>query len=275
MLSSKYQIVNSKSASFPIVYPPLARRLLGGSFWRAHQTAHPANPTRSVLNTKSEIVNRKLDKPAHKAAISPGPPIPPRPTVLCPLPSVLHPLSSYPPTNKTPPEGPPQFCNLHFDLCIFLYTCRESSTNRPLFVQTNPILSASGGFKTPYLAKGYENERLPARPKTNPKRTQTNPKRTQFLARQGPPNPKQTQANPKQTQSPKNPKINATSFMEKGYDNGTAFGPKKTNPNKPNFLMPNKMNANFLSTKAYENESTFSLRKNEPNRSQFQRQKKR
>ena len=130
-LDTKSEIVNSKSANLPIVYPP--------SFWRAHQTAHVANTTRSVPNSKSEIVN-----------------------------------------SKSPKFG----------------FGRKSSTNRPLFVQTNPILSASGGFKTLYLAKPYANYAPSATPKTNPKRTQTNPKQTQSLPRQGLSKPKRTRTNP-------------------------------------------------------------------------------
>jgi hypothetical protein len=87
--------------------------------------------------------------------------------------------SSYPPTNKIPPEGPPQFCILHFDFCIFLYNCRGSSTNRPFFVQTNPILSASGGFKTLYPTKGYEKNAKFSPTKTNPnepKQSQSDPR---------------------------------------------------------------------------------------------------
>ena len=124
--------------------------------------------------------------------------------VICPLASVkpgnlASSQPNYPsclPSNRIPPEGPPQFCILHFDLCIFRYKCRRSSTNRPFFVQTNPILSASGGFKSLYLTKTYDNIPSFPLPKTNPKQTQTKPKQTQFFARQGPPKPKRTQTNP-------------------------------------------------------------------------------
>ena len=53
-----------------------------------------------------------------------------------------------------------------------LYTCREPSTNSPLFCKTNPILSASGGFKTLYSTKDYENETAKNVPR---KQTQNKP----------------------------------------------------------------------------------------------------
>ncbi len=40
---------------------------------------------------------------------------------------------------------------------------------------------------------------------------------------------------PKQTQFPKCQKMNANAFSQKDYEKETAFRPKKTNPNKPNF----------------------------------------
>ena len=40
---------------------------------------------------------------------------------------------------------------------------------------------------------------------------------------------------PKQTQFPKSQKMSANAFSQKDYENKTAFRPKKTNPNKPNF----------------------------------------
>jgi hypothetical protein len=88
-----------------------------------------------------------------------------------------------------------------------LYSCRKSSTNRPFFVQTNPILSASGGFKTLYLTKTYEKNAKFSPTKTNPKRTQTNPNE---------------------------PKTNAVF--------GPSAAPKaKTNPNKPNLSRRSRM----------------------------------
>ncbi len=45
---------------------------------------------------------------------------------------------------------------------------------------------------------------------------------------------------PKQTQFPKCQKMNANAFSQKDYENETAFRPKKTNPNKPNFKRDSK-----------------------------------
>jgi hypothetical protein len=39
--------------------------------------------------------------------------------------------------------------------------------------------------------------------------------------------------------------MNANVYATKDYENETAFGPKKTNPNKPNFRKP-KMNKKNL-----------------------------
>jgi len=78
--------------------------------------------------------------------------------------------------------------------------CRESSTNRPLFVQTNPTSKTAKINATLFSTKAYDKTTLFEPTENEPKRTQTNPKRTQFFARQGPSKPKRTQTNPKQTQ---------------------------------------------------------------------------
>ncbi|MHC4157324.1 MAG: hypothetical protein ACYST6_20765 [Planctomycetota bacterium] len=107
------------------------------------------------------VLNRKLDKPAYKAAISPGSPIPPESTVNWQLTTVNSLLSSTLVENQIlPPKSKP----------------KQS--------QTNPI-------RPPFFA----HQGTP-----KPKRTQTNPKQTQFFARQGLSKPKRTQTNPKQTQ---------------------------------------------------------------------------
>jgi hypothetical protein len=146
-----------------------------------------------------------------------------------------------------PPEGPPQFCILHFDLCIFRYKCRISSTNRPLFVQTNPISEKPKITATPFSQTTYDNMPTFALPKANPKRTQTNPNEPKanpisqepknhrnFFHGKGlrqsdplrPPKNK-PKTNPKRTQTnPNEPKANPIF--------GPSGAPKaKTNPNKP------------------------------------------
>jgi len=148
MLNSKYQIVNSKSASFPI----------------ANQITHPAN---SIRATRIEY-----------------------------------------------PES--------FRLASSLFDfCRESSTNSPFFVQTNPISQTAKINANPFSQTTYENMCPFGRPKTNPKQTQTKPKQTQFFAPQGPSKPKRTQTNPKQTQflacqGPPKPKRTQTNPIYRG-----------------------------------------------------------
>jgi len=198
-----------------------------------------ATQAQSVLNTKSEIVNRKLDKPAYKAAISPG--LPPSQPPSGKPGNLATSQPNYPsclPSNRIPPKGPPQFCILHFDLCIFRYKCRESSTNRPLFVQTNPISKTAKISANPVPTKDYGNEGPSARPKNEPKRTQTNPKRTQFFTRQGPSKPKRTQTNPKQTQpvaaqrlaKSDQPKNRPNFFHRKGLRQKCQILPQKNKP---------------------------------------------
>ena len=135
-------------------------------------------------------MDRKLDKPAYKPAISPGPPL-----------SHTTPANSanLPAVCLAGPPNPQES------------DCPESENVRRItyefiskLCKTNPILSAfyppsvwrAGGLETPYLAKDYEKNAKFSPAKANPKRTQTNPKQTQFFARQGPPKPKRTQSKP-------------------------------------------------------------------------------
>jgi len=80
--------------------------------------------------------------------------------------------------------------------------------------------------------------------KTNPIQTQSNPiaervklMQTLYLQRNMMKNAAKgyEKTKPKQTQFPKSQKMNANAFSQKDYENKTAFRPKKTNPNKPNF----------------------------------------
>ncbi len=50
--------------------------------------------------------------------------------------------------------------------------------------------------------------------------------------------------------------MSANLYVIEDYENETAFRPKKTNPNKPNFLNA-KMNESLLATKDYENETAW------------------
>jgi ATP-dependent Zn protease len=51
---------------------------------------------------------------------------------------------------------------------------------------------------------------------------------------------------PKQTQFLQRPKMNTNLYVIEGYENETAFRPKKTNPNKPNFFSSNYANRMLL-----------------------------
>jgi hypothetical protein len=74
--------------------------------------------------------------------------------------------------------------------------CRETSTNPLLSCKTNPILSASGGFKTLYLAKTYAKNTEFCLPKAKPNK----PNQTQSKANFSAKNAAQSQNKPKQTQ---------------------------------------------------------------------------
>jgi hypothetical protein len=50
--------------------------------------------------------------------------------------------------------------------------------------------------------------------------------------------------------------MNVNAFSQKDYENEPPSGPKKTNPNKPNFLNA-EMNESLLATKDYENETAW------------------
>ena len=129
-----------------------------------------ATPAQSVLNSKSEIVNRKLDKPAYKAAISPGP------------------LKSH--------QSCPESQNVRRITYEFI---------RKL-CKTNPIPKNTQIHVSPVRTMNYEQTTMNNAPKAKPKQTQSNPKQSQLLGQKRRPKPKRTQTNPiyaigKQTQS--------------------------------------------------------------------------
>jgi len=120
------------------------------------------------------------------------------------------PLSSYPPTNRIPPEGPPQFCILHFDLCIFRYKCRESSTNRPFSCKTNPICTNPEYSLTSVLTKTYAKNAEFTPPKANPnkpKQSQSDPHFSPVMAPQSQNKPKRTQNKPNSPKTQKSAQL--------------------------------------------------------------------
>jgi hypothetical protein len=82
-------------------------------------------------------------------------------------------------TNYKPPK-PQQFCPESENVRRITYEFIS------ILCKTNPILSASGGFKTLYFTKTYDKTTPFGRPKNEPKRTQTNP----IFGPSGPPKPK-------------------------------------------------------------------------------------
>ena len=165
------------------------------------------------MATQAQNLSREMILPAYKPAISPGPP----PSHTTTSNSATFPIAKQLALLANRPNAPriehqasriePQASKIGlFMACKVLDKCRESSTNRPFFVQTNPILSAfyppvaGRRIQNPLSYKGLRRKYQILRRKSKPKRTQNKAKRTQFFASQRPPKPKRTQANPKQTQ---------------------------------------------------------------------------
>ena len=125
-----------------------------------------------------------------------------------------------------------------------LYICREPSTNQLLFMQNKPNFKDAKMNVNIYYTKDYKNF-IPLagqknKPNSNPikpnsRKAQMNVNLTltkdyrkidDFSVRINKPN-----SNPIFLRT----KTNAILFTAKDYENETAFRPKKTNPNKPNF----------------------------------------
>jgi hypothetical protein len=93
-------------------------------------------------------------------------------------------------------------CQLATDNCqlsSFFYNSRESSTNRPFFVQTNPISKTPKISPTSFFTKGYDNHTPSGTGKTNPnepKQSQSDPHFSPASGPQSQNKPKQTQSNP-------------------------------------------------------------------------------
>ncbi len=69
-------------------------------------------------------------------------------------------------------------------------------------------------------------------------------------------------------------KMNVNAFLQKDYENEPPSGPKKTNPNKPNFQKA-KMIVNLTLTKDYRKNDDFTVRINKPNFRKAQNERKR
>ena len=112
-----------------------------------------------------------------------------------------------------------------------LYICRESFTNRLLFMQNKPNFLTGQINATLFAAKDYENKwqrRVRKnKPKTNPIQTQTNP-------------------------IPEKPKMNLTFYSTKDYDNKPPRPKRKnepkTNPKRTQFPLPQSPHSSQLPT---------------------------
>jgi hypothetical protein len=181
-------------------------------------------------------LSREMILPAYKAAISPGPPL-------------SHTTTSN--SANLPAACPPSF----WRVCLAgrlnpqESDCPESENVRRItyefiskLCKTNPILSASGGFKTLYLTKTYVTNAEFYPPKTNPKRTQNEPKQSQADPRFSPVMAPQSQNEPKRTQSkpnsPKTPRSTQPSSTQ---------GLTKKMPNSP---QPERTQSNPISNTA-------------------------
>jgi len=112
-----------------------------------------------------------------------------RPAANCQTRQPCRPPSKLP----IPPEGPPQFCILHFDLCIFRYKCRISSTNRPLFCTNEPNFQNSTNRRNPSSHKGLRQissiSHHQKRTQTNPNKPEANPNEPNLPKTQKPTQP--------------------------------------------------------------------------------------
>jgi len=160
-----------------------------------------ATQAQSVLNTKSEIVNRKLDKPAYKAPISPGLPI--------------------------LPQQP--------DMTKHQASRIEHQASRiGLFMASNPLDKCRiSSTNSPFCAKQTQFRKQPKSTQTQSPQRLTKMKTLRQDQKANPNKPKQTQSKPKQTPSPKKPKIAPTSFMERAYARKPLSPEIRANPNKP------------------------------------------
>jgi len=127
---------------------------------------------------------------------------------------------------------------------LHLYICREPSTNQLLFMQNKPNFRKSQMNVNPYNTMDYENKHNwtlgQNKPNSNPIKpnllkaqmnvksliTKDYRKKDDFAVRKNKAN-----SNP----ISEGPKMSANVYVIEDYENETAFRPKKTNPNKPNF----------------------------------------
>ncbi len=125
-----------------------------------------------------------------------------------------------------------------------LYICRESSTNHLLFMQNKPNFQKSQMNVNIYYIKEYQNFIPLAGQKNKPN---SNPIKPNLVRRRRIANEYNLNYNKglqknrgflspnKQTQFLQRPKMNVYLYIIEGYENKTAFRPKKTNPKQTQF----------------------------------------
>jgi hypothetical protein len=130
------------------------------------------------MATQAQNLSREMILPAYKAAISPGPPIPPG----SPMPHLFV-LS---------PSG----LILSHTKQILMLTRKSTYKIGAVSCKTNPISQIPQIDLSPVSAMGYEKTGPSAALKAKPKQTQTKPIRPPFFAQKRHPKPKQTQTKP-------------------------------------------------------------------------------
>ena len=110
-----------------------------------------------------------------------------------------------------------------------LYNCRESSTNRPYFLQNEPKFRKSQMNVNKVLTMNYEK------------------KDTWWTGK------KRTQTNPNKPNSPE-PKMSVNVSLTRNYENNPALPLRQNKPNSNPIPRKRKMNASSLLTRDYENQ---------------------
>ncbi len=134
----------------------------------------------------------------------------------------------------------------HFRHFIFLYICREFSTNQLFFMQNKPNFRKSQMNANLYNTTDYENK-WPWRVRKN--KPNSNPIKPNF----------------------RRAKMNINSITTKDYRKNDDFKVRKNKPNSNPIYQRVKMSANIFVTKDYENETAFRPKKTNPNKANFKR----
>jgi len=121
----------------------------------------------------------------------------------------------------------------------FFYNCRESSTNRPYFMQNKPNFQKSQMNVSIFLQMAYENK-------------------SNWTLGENKPNSNPIKPNLRKA------KMNVNSLITKDYRKYDDFVVRKNKPNSNPISQRVKMNANLYVIEDYENETAFRPQKNKP-----------